>query len=270
MACWVAAEIAWARAERDVAAAQLAKATEIAVQVQHEPLACFCLLLASQVFELQGKHQQALVTLRGLKRREQLIRSDSLKGRERTVDLQWVARQSAQRIQTLEATSKQFEQWSLEDALTGLANRRNFEQKLSVQLRAAAESFKPVSVALFDIDRFKSINDQFGHQVGDKVLQAVSTIFVAHIREDNMPARLGGDEFVVMFAFKETHAAGLICKRIQTAVRNFDWESIAVGLSVTLSFGVGQAVEGESVESLLHRSDMSMYRSKPLTSRAPV
>ena len=100
--------------------------------------------------------------------------------------------------------------------------------------------------------------------MGDRVLQALSGILSVHVRGEDLPARLAGDEFVVMFPRADAQAAAQICERIRAAVAVFDWAGIAAGLSVTISTGIGQAVDADTVESLLHRSDVSMYGAKPV------
>ncbi|MDR9384185.1 diguanylate cyclase [Ralstonia sp. 11b] len=160
------------------------------------------------------------------------------------------------------AASQQFERWSLEDGLTGIANRRCFEQRLSHQLQHAFDDGQTLSVAFIDVDGFKGTNDQFGHAVGDSVLKALATILSAHVREHDLPARLAGDEFVVMFTQANKAMATQIADRVVAAVANFDWETITHGLRVALSIGVAEAKFGDTVDSLLHRSDLSMYSNK--------
>ena len=159
--------------------------------------------------------------------------------------------------------SRQFERWSLEDALTGIANRRHFEGALADRLRSSALDGRPVTVAMIDVNQFKAINDTFTHQVGDRVLKTLATVLSSAVRSNDLPARLAGDEFVILFDGASVQTADDVCERVQRAVAGFDWPSIAPGLRVGLSIGVGQAIEGDSVETLLQRSDRSMYAVKP-------
>lgn len=160
------------------------------------------------------------------------------------------------------AASQQFERWSLEDALTGIANRRCLEQRLSQELQRASGDHPTLSVAFIDVDAFKGINDRFGHAVGDRVLKALASILSENVHEYDLPARLAGDEFVVVFARADSAAVTQRCRSIVSAVANFDWGTIAYGLRVALSLGVAEAKPGDTVDSLLHRSDLSMYTSK--------
>jgi diguanylate cyclase (GGDEF)-like protein len=89
------------------------------------------------------------------------------------------ARQSERHLEQALAVSKQFERWSLDDALTEIGNRRHFEQSLAQRLPAAIAADKPLTVAMVDVDKTKSVNDRFTHHVGDRVLKTVAAIVVS-------------------------------------------------------------------------------------------
>lgn len=259
---WVRAEIAWAQRDWTTALRHAARMIEIAVEVEHEQLACLGHLLSSQLFVAQGHNGQALDELRRLRLREQLIRSDGLETREKVVEWQVDLRQRQESVDRLEITSRQLEKLSLEDTLTGIPNRRNFELYAAELLRSGLERGQPPCVALIDVDHFKQVNDNYSHQVGDAVLRRIAQILKSHVREDDMAARLAGDEFVIVFKNAELRVAQQVCARIAAAVRAFDWSSIAAGLQSSISVGVAAAVPGDTVESLTHRSDAAMYRDK--------
>ena len=259
---WVRAEIAWARNDWQHGLQQAARMIAIAVEVEHEQLACLGHLLSSQIYVAQGKNGEALDELRRLRLREQLIRSDSLETREKVVEWQVDLRTQQQSVDRLELSSRQLEKLSLEDTLTGIPNRRNFDLYASKLLRNGLERGQPPCVALIDVDHFKQINDTFSHQVGDVVLKRIAQILKSHVREDDMAARLAGDEFVIVFKHAELAVARQVCERISAAVRAFDWQSIAQGLRSSISVGVTAAVTGDSVESLTHRADTAMYEQK--------
>jgi diguanylate cyclase (GGDEF)-like protein len=260
---WAVAELAWAQRDWPVAEAALDEMKSLALDVEHEQLACVAHLLLAQVFEVQGKHAQARVEHRALRLRERRMAGESLSSREAVVTWQLGARQSERHLQQALVASKQFERWSLEDALTGIANRRCFEQTLSERLRTVTAGSRPLTVAMIDLDQFKSVNDTFTHQVGDRVLKTLAGVMATAVRQKDLPARLAGDEFVVLFDDADEDVAEEICERIRGAIATFDWDSIAKGLRMTVSIGISQAVEGDTVESLLHRSDKSMYTVKP-------
>ena len=262
VACWLRAEIAWAESDWYAAETCLYEMRDIASRGEHEQLACMAHRLIAQVFELQGKHKRALQEHRSLRRREQRICAESLASREVVVGWQLGARKSEQNVEHLLVASKQFERWSLEDSLTGIANRRCFEQKLVERLQTSITTGQPLSVAMIDVDQFKAVNDRFTHLVGDKVLKVLAEIVSLQLREVDLLARLAGDEFAVLIDGADSQVSLQICERIHAAVALFDWEAIAVGLLVTVSIGVSQAGEGDTGESLLHRSDQLMYKVK--------
>ncbi|HJV59294.1 MAG TPA: GGDEF domain-containing protein [Albitalea sp.] len=259
---WCAAELAWSRRDWAGTEAHLNEMKRMALAVEHEQLACRAHLLLVQVYELQDKHEAARREYRALRQRERRVIAEGLSSRESLVSWQLGARQSERHLQQALVVSRQFERWSLEDALTGIANRRHFEQSLAEQLKSVAAD-RPLAVAMVDVDKFKSVNDRFTHRVGDRVLKTIAAIMSSQVRDHDLPARWAGDEFVILFADTAEPAARPICERIRQAVAGFDWESIASGLRMSVSIGLAQAREGDTVESVLHRSDESMYRAKP-------
>jgi len=259
---WARAEIAWAQEDWTSAMAQSARMIAIAVEVEHEQLACLGHLLASQLHVAQGNNGQALDELRRLRLREQLIRADGLETREKVIEWQVDLRQRQQHVQLLEITSRQLEKLSLEDSLTGIPNRRSYELYAAELLRGAAERGLPPCVALIDVDKFKQINDNFSHQIGDQVLKRIAQILRSHVREDDMAARLAGDEFVIVFKNAELAVARQVCERIAQAVQSFDWSSVAAGLRSSISIGVATTHPGDTVDTLTHRADAAMYRHK--------
>jgi diguanylate cyclase (GGDEF)-like protein len=260
--CWVRAEICWAQKDLPSATQYARKMIAMATDVQHEQLACLGYLLSSQLLTEQGQHAQALEELRQLRLREQQIRTDCLESREEVVEWQVNLRQHKQSMQRMEITSRALEKLSMEDSLTGIANRRRFEQFASKLLNDGSETGQPHCVALIDIDKFKSVNDNFSHQVGDAVLKRVAQILRSHVRDEDLPARLAGDEFVIMFKHTPIHIAQQACARIEAAVKHFEWASVRPGLAVTISVGVAVAGPGDTVDSLTHRSDVAMYGQK--------
>ena len=234
-----------------------------ALAVEHERMACLAHLLLVQVFELQGKTDMAQLESRSLRAREHRMATESMSSREAVVMWQLGARQSERHLEQALVASRQFERWSFEDALTGIANRRCFERALAERLPVFVASGRPLTVAMVDLDQFKSVNDVYTHQVGDRVLKTVASVLASSVRENDLAARLAGDEFVVLFADADELVAAEICARISEAIDGFDWNSIAPGLRISVSIGVSQAVAGDTVESLVHRSDKSMYTVKP-------
>lgn len=269
-AAWARTEFAWASGDLEAASRLAAETIRIAASVGYEQVAYVGHLMASQLSELQAKPERALQELRELRLRERRIRSESIKSRERVVQWQLDVRNGEASLQSLEAVARHHEKLSLEDPLTGIANRRGFEQRVASLLRGhLAEHGPRLSVALVDVDQFKQINDRFSHQVGDKVLKTIATLLTTSMRDQDIAARLGGDEFVAAFRHADALEPTHFCERIRSTVRNFDWSSIAAGLEVSISVGVADAIPEDTVEALLHRSDAAMYASKPPADEAP-
>ncbi len=258
---WAAAEVAWAEQDWVEAEKALVEMREMALAVEHEQLACQAHLLLAQVFELQDKNEEARREHRALRRRERRVVAEGLSSRESLVSWQLGARQSERHLRQALVVSKQFERWSLEDALTGIANRRHFEQALAERLPAAIGTGRPLTVAMVDVDRFKSVNDRFTHSTGDRVLKTVAAILSSEVRENDLPVRWAGDEFVILFDAAEP-VARQVCERIQVAVADFDWQAIVPGLQLTVSLGLSEVRAGDTAETALQRSDEAMYRAK--------
>ena len=260
--CWGAAERA--RAEKDWVAveAALVEMKELALSVEHEQLVSLAQLQIAEVFELQGKIDAALCAHRLLRVRERRMVAESLRAREAAVSLKLDARQSERHLHQAVEESKQFERLSLQDPLTGIANRRRFEQLFAEEIQDF-DATKPFAVAMIDVDRFKLINDTYSHVVGDRVLKTIAALTLALVREQDLLARWAGDEFVILFSDSSEGIAEKVCQRVRAAIATFEWNSVATGLQVSVSIGLSQARTGDTAESLLLRSDESMYETKP-------
>lgn len=146
------------------------------------------------------------------------------------------------------------------DALTGLPNRRAFQDRYAALLEADVA----VTVALCDVDRFKSVNDSHGHVVGDRVLKMVAHLLETHC-DGHMVARYGGEEFAILFPGVDAETASAIVDRAREAVseRHFKVRETDEPLNrITFSAGVVSAARGEAEESLLKRADALLYRAK--------
>lgn len=141
---------------------------------------------------------------------------------------------------------------SLEDPLTGLANRRSWDERLENELERARRSAAPVSLVLMDLDNFKDVNDEHGHQAGDRLLRHCATGWSHAIRASDFIARLGGDEFAVLCTGTGAWEILQVAMRLQ--------ESLPEG--VTCSVGVVTWDGDEAAANLVRRADAAMYRMK--------
>jgi len=144
------------------------------------------------------------------------------------------------------------------DPLTGLANRRPVWTRLDT-LEARRESF---CVAIADLDYFKDLNDEFGHECGDDVLVHIADLLEANMREGDLVARWGGEEFVIVLPNTSIDEAVDITHRLRESVAHSHPACMRTARSITVSIGVASAVEGEMPDSVLGRADAALYQAK--------
>lgn len=158
---------------------------------------------------------------------------------------------------------RQLEHAASTDALTSLANRRTLTSVGTEALARARAAQAGLAVAVVDVDHFKSINDRFGHQVGDVALQHVAAKLRSACRSDDFPARQGGEEFVVVLHRVDRAQALAAAERLRRALADQPFQSGTLSLPLTASFGVAVLqAEDASFDDLLRRADQSLYRAK--------
>lgn len=169
-------------------------------------------------------------------------------------------------VSSLKRYQSQLEQLAVTDHLTGLANRRHFFQNLEVSLEQCRREGSVISVAVIDLDRFKLVNDDHGHLVGDRVLVAFAELLRARLRPYDLVARYGGEEFVILFQDKERDHAAEIVKRI---LRELIEKGLGTSLSyldISFSTGIADTTEFSSREVdsrlLMSQADQRLYSAK--------
>ncbi|WP_189008313.1 GGDEF domain-containing protein [Deinococcus malanensis] len=145
------------------------------------------------------------------------------------------------------------------DVLTGVANRRQLMLWLTSRLDRTEATGEPLSVILFDLDRFKQINDTYGHDYGDEVLQRTAAAVAGTLRRGTLFGRWGGEEFLVILPAAAVTEAQGVAERVRHAVTDVRYD---LPVQVTISLGVTQAQPGESLQALLKRADEAMYAAK--------
>ncbi|HEY7573595.1 MAG TPA: GGDEF domain-containing protein [Thermoanaerobaculia bacterium] len=148
------------------------------------------------------------------------------------------------------------------DELSGLSSRRYFESRLAEEWARRERYGTPLSVAIFDLDRFKSVNDTQGHAAGDMVLRRFGELVRREIRSTDVACRYGGEEFAVLFAESTASAASAVAERIRRALKReeFEWEGRP--FRVTVSAGIAGADEKADRGQLLFRADKALYSAK--------
>ncbi|HEY3329419.1 MAG TPA: GGDEF domain-containing protein [Capsulimonadaceae bacterium] len=148
------------------------------------------------------------------------------------------------------------------DPLTGLRNRRGFMQVGEAVVTLAARHDKPVSLLMCDIDHFKNVNDTFGHDVGDRVLEAVAFAIQSGLRENDIAGRLGGEEFAILLGDTDISGAETVAEHIRDAVSRID-QPLGLSSTVTVSIGIADRHEGApDLKSLLRLADEALYKAK--------
>lgn len=148
------------------------------------------------------------------------------------------------------------------DDLSGLLNRRGFNQRLGVELRRATRSGRGVALVVGDLDRFKQINDEFGHPAGDEALRRVSAMLHECARESDTVARLGGEEFALVLPYTGRAGAQSMAERVRRMVRD---EFASENVDLTISFGIAVYPDDGDTQDLLMRSaDSALYAAKAL------
>ena len=155
------------------------------------------------------------------------------------------------------AAEKLLEFMSITDKLTGIYNRGRFEFVLGTWIKNMRHN--PFSLILYDIDNFKKVNDSFGHTVGDEVLIKTSEVVAANIRDEDMFARWGGEEFVVLFSGTGIERAAELAERLRKAV---EVNSCGEAGTITISIGIAEYRQGETITDFVNRADEKMYEAK--------
>jgi diguanylate cyclase len=151
------------------------------------------------------------------------------------------------------------------DSLTGVANRRGFDETIEQMLREHRAGDAGPSVVLIDLDHFKQINDQYGHVFGDTVLKSVALAIRSCVKGRDLVARYGGEEFVVLLPGTALAGAGALAEQIRVTIasarilRGANHETVG---NITVSLGVASWKPGEALEALIDRADQALYRSK--------
>ncbi|TWT29528.1 diguanylate cyclase [Blastopirellula retiformator] len=151
---------------------------------------------------------------------------------------------------------------AMTDTLTGIGNRRAFEREMDRRLHEFRRHGVPFSLGVFDIDNFKKINDDWGHDVGDKTLRVVGESLYQEVRATDMAARLGGEVFAVIFVSTHLADALPVSHRVRAKIGEMCAARIQDELQLTLSGGVVEVKAGDDLRSMLHRADEALYAAK--------
>ena len=177
-----------------------------------------------------------------------------------TNDLSVMIREADRKNRELKEAKETVERLARTDALTGLANRRTLHEDLQREIARAGRLNASLSVIIADLDHFKSINDRFGHILGDSVLVHAAAVFATQSRPYDLAARYGGEEFILLLPATTTEEAVAIAERIRKEVEGLEVPECPARL--TLSLGVASWRTGEAPESFVSRADAALYHAK--------
>ncbi len=148
------------------------------------------------------------------------------------------------------------------DALTGVHSRFAYERRLDEEIAVGMRTEKPLCYALWDIDHFKRINDQFGHQAGDAVLRQVAGYLARYTRAKDFVARIGGEEFVILFPETTIEDATRIAEKLRALIAAAEYNVEDQEIAVTISCGLSLLQPGDGAEQLYKRADAALYAAK--------
>lgn len=207
-------------------------------------------------------HQRLLIVYCGIL--GQLISNNRLLRRmERKIRLRTTELESA--LGEAQLLKAKYEHLSLRDEMTGLYNRRYFFPATEKILARADRNGEAVSLALLDLDRFKSINDRYGHAGGDLVLQKIATMLQNAVRQSDILARFGGEEFVLLMPETDCESGKILAERIRQSIQSLPiiYQNHSINVSVSIGVSCWRPSEGHpQLEAMLREADAALYKAK--------
>jgi diguanylate cyclase (GGDEF)-like protein len=206
-----------------------------------------------ELSRVQLSLEQATLEAREARRHSDLLKVKNRQLAEAHTELE-------RRANELEALHAQLREQAERDPLTGVHNRRYLARELERLTHERVAG--PISLAVLDVDHFKTINDRFGHAAGDEVLIRIARLLCDHLRESDSIIRSGGEEFIIVMPRTDGNAARACCERIRQAVNTEVWSSVADGLNVTTSLGVATTDGPTELEGVIRLADQRLYEAK--------
>lgn len=148
----------------------------------------------------------------------------------------------------------------LTDPLTGVPNRRHFNEQAAIELDRAQRYASPLSLCIADVDHFKQVNDRYGHSTGDAVLREFAILLQSNLRSSDFLARIGGEEFIIVLPYTGLDEGQQVVEKLRRMLSQHVFQNLE--RPVTASFGIAAFDPQDDVDSLLHHADLALYRSK--------
>jgi len=190
------------------------------------------------------------------------VQASTLRSRQEVLDARQKVDEAQRKAAQLEAELQQVSEQVQNDYLTGTLNRRGLKEAFDRELAIAERENTPTSIALLDIDNFKDLNDNFGHQVGDRVLTHLATLIKDTVRPGDRVSRYGGEEFLILLPNADIDQAMAVLTRLQRALTKHFFLNDEAPLLITFSTGVTRHLPGETQDAVINRADQALYQAK--------
>lgn len=151
---------------------------------------------------------------------------------------------------------------AMHDSLTGLPNRESYQQRLDQEVQRFKRYGGKLSLMVCDVDLFKRINDTYGHLAGDKVLKIIAKSLQKNLRSSDFIARFGGEEFVALMPETSTDEALIVAEKLRKKIEESPFNFKKEPVQITVSFGISEIIEGESIDEVFNRADKALYKAK--------
>jgi diguanylate cyclase len=163
---------------------------------------------------------------------------------------------------TLHESLREEQRMAMMDALTGIPNRAAYDDRIEEEFKRWKRFERPVSVVAWDIDRFKTINDAYGHKAGDKVLRVIAQHLARHVRDTDFVGRYGGEEFVMLLVGTEVNEARAVAEKIRVEIAQLGFHFHDHPVSITASCGITAFMADDTPDIAFDRADKALYRAK--------
>ncbi|HPJ70334.1 MAG TPA: diguanylate cyclase [Candidatus Mcinerneyibacteriales bacterium] len=220
------------------------------IQAYHLRDMIFSQTLSKKITDIEARHE--------IDKKEKELEIYRLKN----IDLQKANDIIKSQNEELQAAYLRMEQLAQTDPLTGLSNRRNIMEKIKLETYRAQRSGEPFSFLLIDIDHFKSINDTYGHDCGDRVLVSLAAILTKHMRKIDVISRWGGEEFLALLPRTDKEGAANLAEKIRSVVEKAPVASCGEKIFVTVTIGVSVFDRSPSADQSIKEADEALYQGK--------
>jgi diguanylate cyclase len=163
---------------------------------------------------------------------------------------------------TLHESLREEQRMAMMDALTGIPNRAAYDDRIDEEFKRWKRFERPVSIVAWDIDRFKTINDAYGHKAGDKVLRVIAQHLARHVRDTDFVGRYGGEEFVMLLVGTDVNEARAVAEKIRVEVAQLGFHFHDHPVSITASCGITAFMADDTPDIAFDRADKALYRAK--------